>query len=405
MSSTPSRSVKQSKSLSSEDANQSPTPPELTSSPSSESSPPEEELKLVRPIRPATPPKPAASASSPPAVVAVVSKGSQKATILPTTEADGSKDSDSGSVMPVPPTASTAIDSQTANSAATDAAMTRQQPIPPPSERMQYRAIGLIRGKYVASGDQLTRGNLITSDGTTIDAVLLGRVISLIRKHIDLETEHLWVVYPRTREKEDDLHAQIVGVWEPETLHKLPSTAGQLAEDDEPATNDENAEDNLANSSANASLADIAQYVPASELPDGYFSIRGEVIYHSEEHQRVIVKIRQTPRKASKAEKSFKLLLRGTIASEKVLGRFWDLQVQREADHLVLQSASPVGIVLPKKAASGTRSQKPRGKKPWKSGGAGRPNRTEGGGQKTTPSARREPTSKPMKRRDKDSAS
>ncbi|MCS6812705.1 MAG: hypothetical protein NZ772_03915 [Cyanobacteria bacterium] len=398
MSSTPSRSVKQSKSLPSQDTNQPPTPPESTSSSSAESSS-EEELKLVRPVRPATPPKPVVSASSPPAVVAVVAKGSQRTTITPT-ETDGSKKPDSSSATPAP---STVIDNQTANNVATDAAIVRQQPIPPPSERMQYRAIGLIRGKYVASSEQLTRGSLITSDGTTIDAVLLGRVISLIRKHIDLEAEHLWVVYPRTREKEDDLHAQIVGVWEPETLHRLPSMEGQSAEKDEAAADDENNEGNLTSSSANGSLTDIAQYVPASELPDGYFSIRGEVIYHSEEHQRVIVKIRQTPRKASKAEKSFKLLLRGTIASEKVLGRFWDLQVQREADHLVLQSANPVGIVLPKKSASGARSQKHRGKKPWKSGGAGRPNRADGSGQKHTPSARREPTSKPMKRRDKDS--
>ena len=86
------------------------------------------------------------------------------------------------------------------------------------------RAIGLVRG-YVS-----TDRNPINSievpctpeEGAAIDSVLLGRVTSLVKKHIDLETSHLWVVYPRTRRNEDnedqDLHLQIVGVWEPETL-------------------------------------------------------------------------------------------------------------------------------------------------------------------------------------------
>ncbi|MHC5730419.1 MAG: hypothetical protein ACYTXY_41190, partial [Nostoc sp.] len=34
----------------------------------------------------------------------------------------------------------------------------RQQPIPPPSEPMQYRAIGLVRGRYHASSEQFTQG-------------------------------------------------------------------------------------------------------------------------------------------------------------------------------------------------------------------------------------------------------
>ncbi|MEM9003994.1 MAG: hypothetical protein AAGE59_10765 [Cyanobacteria bacterium P01_F01_bin.86] len=102
-------------------------------------------------------------------------------------------------------------------------------PISVPSEPMQYRAIGLVRGVYAPEEEQLNRGNLIAEDGTKIDSVLLGRVTSLIKKHIDLAASHLWVVYPRTRqadeeraseatEVETDLHLQIVGVWEPETL-------------------------------------------------------------------------------------------------------------------------------------------------------------------------------------------
>lgn len=105
----------------------------------------------------------------------------------------------------------TAIDGLAAN---------RQQPIPPPSEPTQYRAIGLVRGRYAASAEQFTQGTLLAADGAQLDAVLLGRIMSLVKNHLDLEQDHLWVVYPRTGQKDGNLHLQIVGVWEPENLSK-----------------------------------------------------------------------------------------------------------------------------------------------------------------------------------------
>jgi len=74
-------------------------------------------------------------------------------------------------------------------------------PISPPDKPKQYRAIGLLKGRYVPS-DEIERGTLITSDGTSIDAVVLGRVLGLVKGRIDLDKEHLWVVYPRTRDRE-----------------------------------------------------------------------------------------------------------------------------------------------------------------------------------------------------------
>ena len=94
----------------------------------------------------------------------------------------------------------------------------RQHPISPVTEPLQYRAIGVVRGSYVpADPAQLTRGVIRTADGTEIEAVVLGRLLTLMRRHLDLETPHLWVVYPRSRE-ENQLHLQMVGVWEPSTL-------------------------------------------------------------------------------------------------------------------------------------------------------------------------------------------
>lgn len=265
----------------------------------------------------------------------------------------------------------------------------RQQPIPPPSEARQYRAIGLVRGQYIPSAEQFTRGQIITSDGTAIEAVLLGRVMSLVKKHLSLEEEHLWVTYPRTREKEGDLHIQIVGVWEPEKLHR---TGSDLATPTEAPAADDTDEAN-----------------PPVEVKDGYFSIRGEIVYQSPDNDRIIVKIRQAPRKDSDQEKAFKLLLRGTVTG-KAVGYFWDLHVQRQASDLVIQSGTSIGIMPPKKKTAGgggglPRKRFDRGGRPGparRSGDTPKPQPTRATGDKAapTPPVRKEPLPKPVKRRE-----
>jgi hypothetical protein len=211
-------------------------------------------------------------------------------------------------------------------------APTRSHPIPPPGEQMQYRAIGLLKGKYTPSTEHFNQGILLTEDGTIVDAVLLGRVMSLLKKHLSLEEEHLWVVYPRPRQKEGNLHAQIVGVWEPEKLtqNRAPSSDRE-----------------------------------ASPLPieDGFFSVRGEVVYQSEQDQRIVVKIRQSPRKQDKKPRFFKLTLTGTL-NQKAVGRFWDLQVRRQGNELVIQSAEDIGVVSKRK---GKKPQKSKSKRPHSS--------------------------------------
>ncbi|NEQ23097.1 MAG: hypothetical protein F6K28_28870 [Microcoleus sp. SIO2G3] len=252
----------------------------------------------------------------------------------------------------------------------------RQQPIPPASEPMQYRAIGLIQGRYEASPEQFTRGFIHTEDGTTIDAVLLGRVMSLVRKHIDLEQHHLWVVYPRTRDKSENLHMQVVGVWEPEKL------AAAEAETDEPKVTDPN--------------------------QDGYFSIRGEVLFYSAESQRLIVKIQQSPRPGSQEGKVFKLNLNGELPGSKSVGYFWDLHVERKENNLVVREANVIGLVPPRKRTAGDRGQdrrRPSSGGQRRSGGAGssrpqRPTRPYSDRPAAAaPPVRREPISKPVKRR------
>lgn len=226
-----------------------------------------------------------------------------------------------------PSNPTTNIEQTNVPTVADETAWHRQQPIPPPSEPMQYRAIGLVRGVYsAASAEQFTQGKLLTADNVQVDAVLLGRVISLLKNHLDLAQEHLWVVYPRTGQKEDSLHLQIVGVWEPEKLAKQTTTEPE-------ASNQE-----------------------LDEIVDGDFSVRGEIVYQSVAEGHFIVKIRQTPRSESDKPKYFKLKIRGDLAA-KAVGQFWDLQVQRQGEDLVLVKAEYIAT-LPSKPKL---KRKPRG--------------------------------------------
>jgi hypothetical protein len=186
-------------------------------------------------------------------------------------------------------------------------------PIPTPSHPRQNRAIGLVKGTFRLKKGEITRGRLITDKGEEIDAVLLGKMLCLFKKHIDLSQPHLWVVYPRTRQGNDLLHLQITGIWEPETLHPH-------------------------NTAADASLT----------LQADFFSIRGEVVYASQERQVIIVKIRQSCGENQEKSKFFKLKLQGTL-SEKPVGRFWDLKVQREGNTLTILEGEDLGWSIKRK--------------------------------------------------------
>lgn len=234
---------------------------------------------------------------------------------------------------------------QTATDTPTQSMTTiRQYPIASPSEPKQYRAIGLVRGRYQPSIEQFTRGSLRTLDDSEIDAVLLGRVMSLLKNHLDLESEHLWVVYPRTRQENNDLHIQIMGVWEPETLRTNLTISPTL---------EDNSSQEIPQVTENINNFKQTTILPISEtkidslttLDDGYFSIRGEVIYQSQDEEYVIVKVQQSARKGEEDPRFFKLKLKGNLG-DSPLNRFWDLHIQRQNTSLVIQYGNDIGSLL-----------------------------------------------------------
>ncbi len=239
-------------------------------------------------------------------------------------------------------------------------------PIPSPSHPRQYRAIGLIEGQYQPSQDHQTRGILITKDGQIIDTVVLGKMLSMFKKHIALDQPHLWVVYPRTRMANDQLQLQIVGVWEPETLH--------------PEDKD------LSSTQAGSTLG----------IESGQFSIRGEVVSASYHKKIVIVKIRQSPKYPSKKPKFFKLKLRGTLP-EKAVGCFWELNVKLLGDKLTIETGNNLGQILKKRGGFHKKKSTSqfRPKKRLETGD--RPSSPTHPLERSRPSPRRHPLPKPIK--------
>lgn len=188
------------------------------------------------------------------------------------------------------------------------------QPIPEPTEPFQYRAIGVINGKYIANEDNFAKGYILTSDGSQVDAVLLGKIISIVKKRLESDREYLWVVYPRTNDKAGKLHVQISGVWAPVELGKPDIPIDPLVE-------------------------------------DGYFSVRGEISSQSIEDNSVIVKVRRTEQKFDKQKDKvtkeytkFKVRLTGLLPTDAV-GQFWSVNVQRQGDVLTIIDGEFIGII------------------------------------------------------------
>lgn len=223
----------------------------------------------------------------------------------------------------------------------------RHHPISPVTEPLQYRAIGVVRGHYRPNDpDQLTRGTIVCEDGSEVEAVVLGRLLTLLRRHVDLEQPHLWVVYPRYR-NDTVLHLQLVGVWEPSTL----ASAEANVDGDAGATDE---------ASSNAS---------ADALPEGdnYFSIRGDLIYTRPDQGELAVKIRPIAKADGSRALAFKLQVKGEVPVD-ALRHFVSLDVHREGQDLHLDRYEVIAALNQRSSRGGRNSRSDRNR-----GGGRRP--------------------------------
>ena len=102
-----------------------------------------------------------------------------------------------------------------------------KNPIPKVTNKLQHRAIGIINAKFTPNAsEQLNRGFLIDIKGEKIETVVLGKALSLLKKHIDLEKSYYWIVYPKNKNAQN-LHLQVAGIWDPYQLNDFPNNSSK----------------------------------------------------------------------------------------------------------------------------------------------------------------------------------
>ena len=183
-----------------------------------------------------------------------------------------------------------------------------KNPIPKVSNQLQYRAIGIINGKFTPhDNEQLNRGFLIDKKGEKIETVVLGKALSLLKKHIDLKKSYYWVVYPKNKNTQN-LHLQIVGIWDPYQLNDF--------------TND-------------SSKTNFSKLLEKLDLKDNYFSVRGDLVFVNTQKKEIVIIICSASKLQNLKNKNFKLVIKGEIPL-KLLNSFVSLDVNRDGNSLRL---------------------------------------------------------------------
>jgi len=183
-----------------------------------------------------------------------------------------------------------------------------KNPIPKVTNQSQHRAIGIINGKFTPHvNDQLNRGFLIDNKGEKIETVVLGKALSLLKKHIDLNKNYYWVVYPKNKNTQN-LHLQVAGIWDPVQLNDLKK---------------------------NSSKIDFSKLLEELDLKDNYFSVRGELVFVNKSKKEIVIKICSTSKLKNLKNKNFKLFIKGELSLE-LLNYFVSLDVNRDGNSLKL---------------------------------------------------------------------
>ena len=180
-----------------------------------------------------------------------------------------------------------------------------KNPIPKVTNQLQYRAIGIVNGKFIPHDiKQINRGFLTDNKGEKIETVVLGKALSLLKKHIDLKKSYFWVVYPKNKNTQN-LHLQVVGIWDPYQLN------------------------DFSNDSSNTNFSKLLDEI---DLKDNYFSVRGELVYVNTKKKEVVIKICSA---SNLKNKNFKLVIKGELPLE-ILNSFVSLDVMRDGNSLKL---------------------------------------------------------------------
>jgi len=195
-----------------------------------------------------------------------------------------------------------------------------KNPIPQVTDPLQYRAIGIVNGKFTPhDNEQLNKGLIIDNKGEKIETVVLGKALSLLKKHIDLNKNYYWVVYPKNKNTQN-LHLQISGIWDPIQLNDLPNNSPKI---------------------------NFSKLLEELDLKDNYFSVRGELVFVNKLKKEIVIKICSTSKSKNLKNKNFKLVIKGELSLE-LLNNFVSLDVNRDGNSLKLLNYEVIGKNLSK---------------------------------------------------------
>ena len=180
-----------------------------------------------------------------------------------------------------------------------------KNPIQEVTNKLQYRAIGIVKGIYKPNNkDQLNRGTITDNEGKIIDTVILGKALSLIKKYINLNNNYFWIVYPKNKNT-NNLHLQVAGVWDPYQLNQMDKD----------------------------SKKDPNELLEELNLKNNYFSIRGDLVYVNIEKKEIVIKICSSLPSSRLKNANFKIVVGGEISLQ-YLNNFVSLDVIRDGNTL-----------------------------------------------------------------------
>jgi len=183
-----------------------------------------------------------------------------------------------------------------------------KNPIPKVTNQLQHRAIGIINGKFTPlSREQLNRGFLVDNKDEKIETVILGKALSLLKKHIDLQKSYYWIVYPKNKNTQN-LHLQVAGIWDPYQLNDFPN---------------------------DSSKNNFSELLKELDLKDNYFSVRGELVFVNTKKKEIVIKICSAIKSKNLKNKNFKLVIKGELSLE-LLHSFVSLDINRDGNSLKL---------------------------------------------------------------------
>ena len=183
-----------------------------------------------------------------------------------------------------------------------------KNPIPKVKDKLQYRAIGIINGKFIPKdSDRFNKGFLTDTKGEKIETVVLGKVLSIFKRYIDLKKSYFWIVYPKNKNTQN-LHLQVAGIWDPYQLNDFPN---------------------------DSSKTNFSKLLEKFDLKDNYFSIRGELVFVNTQKKEVVIKICSVTKPNNLKNKNFKLVIKGEMSLE-LINSFVSLDVIRDGNSLKL---------------------------------------------------------------------